>query len=94
MIAFPWTSSQHEHLPLTKTLDMTGLKCPLPVLRTQKALRSLALGAEVEVLATDPASTIDMPHFCNTSGNELISATRDGETFIFRIRKARETEEN
>lgn len=73
---------------------MQGLKCPLPVLRTQKALRSLALGAEIEVLATDPASTIDMPHFCNTSGNELVSASRDGDIFVFRIRKTREIGDN
>lgn len=73
---------------------MKGLKCPLPVLRTQKALRSLAPGAKVIVLVTDPASTIDMPHFCNTSGNELVSATRDGEIFVFTIRKAGNTEGN
>ncbi len=79
---------------MTTILDMKGLKCPLPVLRTQKALRSLALGAQITVLVTDPASTIDMPHFCNTSGNELLSATRDGEIFVFTIRKACKTEEN
>jgi tRNA 2-thiouridine synthesizing protein A len=44
-------------------------------------------GEELVVLATDPASTIDMPHYCTTSGNELISSQRDGNTFIFTIRK-------
>lgn len=44
-------------------------------------------GDEITVLATDPASTIDMPHFCNTSGNALVSATQDGDTFIYTIRK-------
>ena len=78
---------------MTTTLDMKGLKCPLPVLLTQKSLRSLALGAQITVLVTDPASTIDMPHFCNTSGNELLSATRDGEIFVFTISKACKTEE-
>lgn len=72
---------------MTETLDFKGLQCPLPVLRTQKALRALEVGTEVTVLATDPASTIDMPHFCNTSGNELLSSIRDGDTFIFTIRK-------
>lgn len=69
------------------TLDLKGLQCPLPVLRAQKALRGMSAGDEITVLATDPASTIDMPHFCNTSGNELVSSTRDGETFIYTIRK-------
>lgn len=72
---------------MTRTLDLKGLQCPLPVLRAQKALRGMGAGEEIIVLATDPASTIDMPHFCNTSGNELISATRDGDTFIYTIRK-------
>lgn len=72
---------------MTETLDFRGLQCPLPVLRTQKALRGLEIGTEVTVLATDPASTIDMPHFCATSGNVLVSATRDDDTFIFRIKK-------
>lgn len=47
----------------------------------------MSAGDEITVLATDPASTIDMPHFCNTSGNELVSATRDGDTFIYTLRK-------
>lgn len=72
---------------MTQTLDLKGLQCPLPVLRAQKALRSMEPGDEITVLATDPASTIDMPHFCNTSGNELVSATRDGDTFIYTLRK-------
>lgn len=72
---------------MTQTLDLKGLQCPLPVLRAQKALRSMSAGDEITVLATDPASTIDMPHFCNTSGNELVSATRDGDTFIYTLRK-------
>ncbi len=76
---------------LTETLDFKGLKCPLPVLRTQKALRNFRIGAEVTVLATDPASTIDMAHFCATSGNELMSSTRDGDTFVFRIKKTNTT---
>lgn len=72
---------------MTQTLDLKWLQCPLPVLRAQKALRSMSAGDEITVLATDPASTIDMPHFCNTSGNELVSATRDGDTFIYTLRK-------
>ena len=70
-----------------KTIDLTGLQCPLPVLRTQKILRDLPVGAQITVLATDPVSAVDMPHFCNTSGNELISSRREDYIFIFHIRK-------
>jgi tRNA 2-thiouridine synthesizing protein A len=76
---------------VTPPIDLKGLKCPLPVLRTQKILRSLPLGSEITVLITDPASTIDMPHYCKTSGNELLSQNQDEGTFIFVIKKTAET---
>lgn len=60
-------------------IDATGLLCPLPVLKLQKRLRALAPGQVVRLLATDPASWVDVPHFCQTSGHELVSADdRDG----------------
>lgn len=71
-----------------KPIDLTGLKCPLPVLQAQKILRDMPPGAEITVHVTDPASTIDMPHFCNTAGHELLSSERQGEIFVFRIKKA------
>lgn len=76
---------------MTRTLDLKGLRCPLPVLRAGKTLRGMSDGEELVVLATDPASTIDMPHYCTTSGNELVSSERDGDTFIFTIRKMART---
>lgn len=68
-------------------IDLTGLQCPLPVLRTQKLLRTMTEGERITVHVTDPASTIDMPHFCNQSGNELVSATQEGDLFIYEIEK-------
>jgi tRNA 2-thiouridine synthesizing protein A len=72
--------------PITQ-LDVTGLQCPLPVLKAQKALRDLPLGAEIVVLASDPAAKIDFPHYCNQSGNHLVESLQKGEIFHFRIRK-------
>ena len=54
-------------------IDARDLLCPLPVLKLRKALMSLAPGARVELLATDPAAVIDVPHFCQQGGHELIS---------------------
>ena len=71
-------------------LDVTGLQCPLPVLKAQKALRDLPLGAELLVLATDPAAKIDFPHYCNQSGNSLIASDQSQGVFRFRIRKTAE----
>lgn len=56
-----------------RELDVKGLHCPLPILRTRALLDTMAAGEEVVVLATDPASTIDFRHFCNTTDNQLLA---------------------
>jgi tRNA 2-thiouridine synthesizing protein A len=71
------------------TLDATGLLCPLPVLKARRALKSLAPGAVLEVLATDPGAIKDFEHFCATTGCELIEASEQpGRVLRFRMRKA------
>ncbi len=70
-------------------LDLSGLKCPLPVLRTNKALRALKPGAVIEVTADDPASAKDFPVYCDTAGHALLAAdAAEGGRFVFRIRKS------
>ena len=69
------------------TLDAADLLCPLPVLRARKRLAAMQAGQVLRVIATDPASVIDMPHFCNQSGDTLVSATQDGAAHVFLIRK-------
>lgn len=69
------------------TLDLSGLLCPLPVLKARKRLEALPSGTIVTVVATDPMSAIDMPHFCNEQGHELLEHRRDGGTLLFRIRR-------
>jgi tRNA 2-thiouridine synthesizing protein A len=68
-------------------LDVTGLLCPLPVLKARKRLQSMASGAELTVIATDPMSAIDMPHFCTEQGHLLLASETANDTFTFRIRK-------
>jgi tRNA 2-thiouridine synthesizing protein A len=70
------------------TVDASGLKCPLPVLKARKAIKGLDAGARIRVISTDPASPLDFKHFCNTSGHELLSITEDGERIEFLIAKA------
>ncbi len=69
------------------TLDLSGLLCPLPVLKARKRLEAMAPGAILKVIATDPMSAIDMPHFCNEHGHELLDQQQDGPALIFRIRR-------
>ena len=64
---------------ITTSLDVKGLKCPLPVLKARRAIKSMNEGEVLEVIATDPAAQLDFPHFCETSGHELLSMTPEGE---------------
>ena len=68
-------------------VDASGLKCPMPVLKIQKALRSLGQGARLTLIATDPMSYIDVRHFCETNNHILMSAEEENDTFTYKIRK-------
>lgn len=66
-------------------LDLRGLRCPLPVLRTRKALATLPAGARLRVECTDPLSAIDIPHMLHGTGDVLQAHERDGKVEIFLI---------
>jgi tRNA 2-thiouridine synthesizing protein A len=72
---------------MTMELDTSGLRCPLPVLKAKKALRSLDSGEFIRVTATDPAALDDFPAYCANSGNELVESRNEGARYIFVIRK-------
>ena len=69
-------------------LDLKGLKCPLPALRTRKALKAAPAGARLLVECTDPMSAIDVPHCVHESGDALESQSVDGGVLRFVIRRA------
>lgn len=69
-------------------LDLSGLKCPLPVLRTRKALRMLGPGGRLSVVCTDPLSVIDIPHLVAQEGDQLLSRHQADGVFRFVIRRA------
>lgn len=73
---------------MTTVLDATGLKCPLPVLRARKAMKDVAPGGLLQVLATDPGAVKDFAHFCEATGHELVESKQDGDIFSFLIRKS------
>jgi tRNA 2-thiouridine synthesizing protein A len=71
-----------------REVDARGLNCPLPILRTKKALNDMASGQVVRVLATDPGSVRDFQAFARQTGNELIDhGERDGAFFFVMKRK-------
>jgi tRNA 2-thiouridine synthesizing protein A len=69
------------------TLDLKGLSCPLPIVKTAQAMRSLASGDLVEALATDPGSVPDFIAWCRSTGNELVEQDQQDGVFRFVIRK-------
>lgn len=71
----------------TITLDLAGLKCPLPAMRTKKALARLNPGDRLEVLCTDPMAAIDIPHLVNTSGDRLVASSCHDNNLVFLIEK-------
>ena len=68
-------------------VDAAGLICPLPVLRARKRLLGLPPGAVLRLIASDPASIIDVPHFCAEAGHRLLLQTEEGPHQVFLIRR-------
>jgi tRNA 2-thiouridine synthesizing protein A len=69
-------------------LNLRGLKCPLPALRTRKALKAMQAGDILVVECTDPLARIDIPNLLNQTGDALEATERTGKVLAFRIRKA------
>jgi tRNA 2-thiouridine synthesizing protein A len=72
---------------IVKTLDLKGLSCPLPIVKTAQAMKELAPGDVVEALATDPGSVADFRAWCKTTGNELLEQSTDDGVYRFVIGK-------
>jgi len=81
-------SSSPKPAPKPETvLDVQGLTCPLPVLKANKALRSMPAGARLTVLATDAASVVDFQAFCRETGHALVSFSENAGVYRYTLRK-------
>jgi tRNA 2-thiouridine synthesizing protein A len=72
---------------IDKELDARGLNCPLPILRTKKALTDMGSGQVLRILATDPGSVKDFQAFSRQTGNPLLSAETSDDQFVFLLQK-------
>jgi tRNA 2-thiouridine synthesizing protein A len=72
----------------TTKLDLTGLKCPLPALKTSRALKGLTPGDFLEVHCSDPLSVIDIPNLIRETGDKVEITERAGRGIVFLIEKA------
>ena len=77
------------HDTVAHVLDCKGLQCPLPVIKTAQAIKTIEPGQVLELLATDPGVEPDMKAWTTRTGNDLMEIDRNGATFRFLIRKAR-----
>jgi tRNA 2-thiouridine synthesizing protein A len=70
-----------------QTLDASGLNCPMPILKTKKALTKMSPGQILEVISTDAGSVKDLVAFCNQTGNKLLGTVEEGNKYIFTIER-------
>ena len=68
-------------------VDARGLNCPMPIVKTAQAVKGMASGQTLEVLATDPGSTKDFAAWSKTTGNDMVEQTVDGGVYRFVLRK-------
>lgn len=68
-------------------LDVRGLNCPLPILKTKKALNSMQSGQTIRILATDPASVLDFKAFSAQTGHPLLESSESGGVYTFVVKK-------
>ena len=68
-------------------LNLSGLNCPLPILRTKKALADVPSGTMLRIIATDPAAPEDFAQFCRQTGHTLCLSMQEGAQFVFEIKR-------
>jgi tRNA 2-thiouridine synthesizing protein A len=71
-----------------KEFDASGMACPLPIVKTKKALADLASGQVLRVISTDPGSVCDMAAFAEQTGNTLLSSGTENNKYVFFLKKA------
>jgi tRNA 2-thiouridine synthesizing protein A len=71
-----------------KVLDLKGLLCPIPVVKMAKAIKEVSVGDTIEAYATDPGVMADIPAWCRTTGNELVTLEKQDRQFHFVVRRS------
>jgi len=74
-------------ITIAVSLDLKGLSCPLPIIKTAKAMKGLTPGQLLEAVATDPGSVSDFKAWAKTTGNPLVESSQEGGVFRFILQK-------
>ncbi|MCG3260296.1 MAG: sulfurtransferase TusA family protein [Candidatus Heimdallarchaeota archaeon] len=78
-----------SEIKIAKTLDAKNLSCPLPILKTKKAIAEIEIGEFLEVLSTDPGSVADFKAWTNSTGHELADQSIDNEIYRYIIKRTK-----
>lgn len=72
-----------------QVLDCSGMACPMPILKTKKAIEGLQIGQVLKMIATDPGSVSDMDAWTRKTGHELMGSERDADKYVFFIKRSK-----
>lgn len=78
-----------SEIHVDQVLDCTGLLCPLPVVKTTKAIKQLQVGQVLKLIATDPGAQPDMTAWSRQTGNEILAQSEESGKFIFYIKRVK-----
>ena len=76
-----------DEVKISKTLDLKGLACPMPVVKISKGIKEVEVGEVIEALTTDPGSLTDIPAWGRTTGHEIIDTKQEGKDIRFLIKR-------
>lgn len=76
-----------DDIKISKSFDLKGLACPMPVVKVSKGIKDVEVGEVIEAISTDPGSLTDIPAWARTTGNEVVKTDQDGDNIRFLIRR-------
>ena len=76
-----------DDINVDKAMDLSGLACPMPVVKVSKGIKEIEVGQVLEAITTDPGALTDFPAWARTSGNEILKTDQDGDTIKFYIER-------
>jgi tRNA 2-thiouridine synthesizing protein A len=76
-----------DDIKISKSFDLKGLACPMPVVKVSKGIKEVEVGEIIEALSTDPGALTDIPAWARTTGNEVVKTDQDGDVIRFYIKR-------
>jgi tRNA 2-thiouridine synthesizing protein A len=78
-----------DEIKISKTMDLKGMPCPMPVIKVNKGIKEIEAGQVLEAITTDPGSLADFPAWARTSGNEILKTEQESGLIKFLIKRAK-----